>query len=90
MRRKPDTLIPIEKSIIKAVEALQEQGIQEFHGFQISKVIEDKEGAHRLTGLGTLYRALSRLEKMGKLQSRWEEQVPANEHRPRRRYYRMV
>lgn len=90
MRRKPGTLLPIECSILEAAAHLQEQGIEEFHGFQIAKEVRDLRGARFLTGYGTLYRALGRLQQRGLLQSRWEEQLPTYENRPRRRYYRLV
>jgi DNA-binding PadR family transcriptional regulator len=44
-----------------------------------------------LTAYGTLYRALGRLEKMGLLQSRWEDPAaPARENRPGRRLYTLT
>jgi PadR family transcriptional regulator, regulatory protein PadR len=90
MRRKKGDLIPIERSIIEAASQLRNEGIEEFHGFDIAKKIKDREGARLLTGYGTLYRALGRLQEMGILQSRWEEPLPTDENRPRRRYYRLV
>ena len=46
----------------------------------------------RATGLasGTLYPILFRLEEAGWLESEWEEVVPAQVKRPRRRLYRMT
>jgi hypothetical protein len=90
MRRKPGTLLPIECSILEAAADLKKQGVEEFHGFQIAKAIRDLKGARLLTGYGTLYRALGRLQQRGILQSRWEESLPADENRPRRRYYRLI
>jgi PadR family transcriptional regulator PadR len=90
MRRKAGDLIPIERSIIQAAYQLLKEGVEEFHGFDIARKIKDQEGARLLTGYGTLYRALGRLQKRGILQSRWEEMLPENENRPRRRYYRLV
>ena len=90
MRRKPGTLLPIECSILEAAAHLQRQGVEEFHGFQIAKEIKDQKGARLLTGYGTLYRALGRLQQRGILQSRWEDQLTTDENRPRRRYYRLV
>jgi hypothetical protein len=90
MRRKAGDLIPIERSIIQAACQLRQEGVEEFHGFDIAKKIKDQEEARFLTGYGTLYRALSRLQQMGILQSRWEDAIPTNENRPRRRYYRLV
>ncbi len=90
MRRKPGALTPIERSILEVASRLQEQGLPEFHGFQIAKQLRDQEGARRLIGYGTLYRALARLQQQGLLQSRWEELSATDENRPRRRYYRLV
>jgi DNA-binding PadR family transcriptional regulator len=90
MRRKQGVLLPIEHSILETAALLRSQGVEEFHGFQIAKELEDREGARHLTGLGTLYRALGRLQQQGLLQSRWEELLPTGQHRPRRRYYRFV
>lgn len=90
MRRKQNTLVPLEQSIIDMATHLQQQGIQEFHGFRIAKEIEALDNKHHLIGFGTLYRALNRLQKMGRLQGRWEDEVPQEEHRPRRRYYHLV
>jgi len=90
MKRKSGTLLPIECSIIEVATHLQQQGVVEFHGFQIAKEMKDEEGAHLLTGYGTLYRALARLQQRGILQSRWEDQLPTDENRPRRRYYHLT
>ncbi|MET1074915.1 MAG: PadR family transcriptional regulator [Umezawaea sp.] len=38
---------------------------------------------------GTIHPILARLEKVGWLESRWEEVDPAAEGRPKRRYYRL-
>jgi PadR family transcriptional regulator, regulatory protein PadR len=46
----------------------------------------------KVTGLasGTIYPILFRLEKSGWLQSEWEDVVPTEVKRPRRRLYRMT
>lgn len=91
MRRKPGTLIPIEQSILIAAMHLRGQGVEEFHGYRIAKEIKDQAGARLLTGHGTLYRALGRLEKRGFLCSRWEDPlVSAQENRPRRKFYMLT
>jgi hypothetical protein len=90
MRRKSGALTPIECSILNAAVNLYRQG-EEFYGFQIAKEIEDREGARRLTGLGTLYRALDRLQEQGFLSRRWEDPaIAAQENRPRRRLYQVT
>ena len=90
MRRKNGALTPIEHSILNAAVRLCREG-GEFYGFQIAKEIEDREGARRLTGLGTLYRALDRLQQQGFLSRRWEDpDIAAQENRPRRRLYQVT
>jgi PadR family transcriptional regulator len=39
---------------------------------------------------GTIHPILARLEGLGWLESRWEDAVPQEEGRPRRRYYRLT
>lgn len=90
MRRKAGDLIPIEWSIIQAASQLRKEGTEEFHGVQIAMKIKDEKEARLLTGYGTLYRALNRLQQRGILQSRWEELLPTDGNRPRHRYYRLT
>ena len=91
MRRKPGTLIPIEQSILVAAMHLHGQGVEEFHGFRIAKEIKGKRNARHLTGHGTLYRALARLERLGFLESQWEDPlVAAEQNRPRRKFYKLT
>ena len=97
MRRKPNTLTPFESELLGIAGRLWREGVHEFHGFLISKTIEESrlsklsnpsrlQRTKAVVGYGTLYRALDRLQKMGYLQSRWEALSP-REKRPRRRYY---
>ena len=91
MRRKPGGLVPLEQDICIAAFDLKARRIEEFHGYQLATML--KEGAsHRLlTAYGTLYRALSRLEAMGLLASRWEDSATfARENRPARRLYTLT
>ncbi|MDA1347852.1 MAG: PadR family transcriptional regulator [Chloroflexi bacterium] len=88
MRRKPGTLLPIEVSVLEVGLDLQGRGVEEFHGFLIAKEMKEKDGARMLTAHGTLYKALSRMQEAGLLDSRWEDpQVAEEESRPRRRLY---
>ncbi|MDA1095760.1 MAG: PadR family transcriptional regulator [Chloroflexi bacterium] len=90
MRRKKDVLISLEISILAAFLS-RGPGKEEIHGFLIAKLIKDQVDARMLTAHGTLYRALSRLEKAGLLKSRWEDPVDqVDEVRPRRRLYRIT
>jgi DNA-binding PadR family transcriptional regulator len=91
MRRKQDTLLPIEVSILQAALALAKGRNREFHGYQIAKEIKEEQGARMLTAHGTLYKALDRLERGGLIESRWEDPfIAAREHRPLRRLYQVT
>lgn len=91
MRRKPGRLVPLEVAICAAAADLRRSGAPEFHGFEIAKHLADIADQRLLTAYGTLYRALARLEKMGLLQSRWEDpEIPARENRPGRRLYTLT
>lgn len=91
MRRKPGTLLPLELAICEAAAVLLRRGTREFHGYDIARRIADADGSRLLTAYGTLYRALGRLEKMGLLESRWEDPaIPARENRPGRRLYQLT
>ena len=88
MRRKPGAILPLEASILETVVDLAKTGTHEFHGFQLAKQLRDDEGQRKLTAHGTLYKALSRMEKAGWLSSVWEDpDSAAAEGRPRRRLY---
>lgn len=91
MRRKPGSLVPLEAAICEAAAKLKRRGVDEFHGYEIAKQLSEKADSRSLTGYGTLYRALARLEKMGMLESRWEDpEVPSKESRPARRFYTLT
>ena len=91
MRRKPGALVPLELAICEVAAKLRRRGDDEFHGYQIAKQLSETADAKLLTAYGTLYRALGRLEKMGLLESRWEDPaVPSRESRPARRLYTLT
>jgi DNA-binding PadR family transcriptional regulator len=91
MRRKPSVLVPLEISILDAGLGIQGPSDVRFHGFQLAKVMQERDGARRLTAHGTLYKALGRLEAAGLLESEWENPViAAEQRRPRRRLYRVT
>jgi PadR family transcriptional regulator len=91
MRRKPGCLVPLEAAVCVTAADLRRRGVAEFHGYQIAKRLGDISDRRLLTAYGTLYRALGRLEKMGLLQSRWEDpRIPAHENRPGRRLYTLT
>jgi PadR family transcriptional regulator, regulatory protein PadR len=84
-------LVPLEMAICEAAVDLRRTGAEEFHGYLIAKQVGEARDAKLLTAYGTLYRALGRLEKMGMLESRWEDpEIPARESRPGRRLYRLT
>jgi DNA-binding PadR family transcriptional regulator len=86
VRRKADTLLPLEASILSAGLELGE-----FHGYSLARAIQEREAARRLTAHGTLYKALGRMETAGLLMSRWESaDGAAAEGRPRRRLYEVT
>jgi PadR family transcriptional regulator PadR len=88
VRRKPGALLPIEQAILHAAVRLWRTGSAEFHGYEIAKHVAEETERRSLTAYGTLYRALSRLESMGLLESHWEDpQRAADENRPGRRLY---
>ncbi len=83
--------MPLELAICEAAALLATRGIDEFHGYAIAKVVRDAAEAKSLTAYGTLYRALARLEKMGLVESRWEDPaLAARQSRPGRRLYRLT
>lgn len=91
MRRKPGGLVPLELAICTSAAGLRHEGIKEFHGYEIARHLADVSDRRLLTAYGTLYRALGRLEKMGLLESRWEDpHIAARENRPGRRLYTLT
>lgn len=91
MRRKPGALVPLELAICVSAIELRRQEIVEFHGYEMARRLGDAGDQKLLTAYGTLYRALSRLEQMGMLESRWEDPaIPARENRPGRRLYTLT
>ncbi len=88
MRRKPGHLLPIELAILEVAIRLRMQGASQFYGFLIAKEIKERQEARLLTAHGTLYKALDRLQRLGLLESEWEDPlVAAQANRPRRRLY---
>ncbi len=56
------------------------------HGYEISKLIEQRSGGAVRFYVASLYPLLYRLEKRGRLQGRWVEKAGQR----RRRYYRLT
>src|SRR3989337_3403884 len=64
------------------------EGVAQFYGFLVAKEIKEQREARLLTAHGTLYKALDRLQRLGMLESEWEDPiVAAQANRPRRRLY---
>ncbi len=88
-RRKPGTLLPLETEILEVALVMLRAGHRTFHGFGLAHTMREQRGSRALTGHGTLYNALGRLEDLGLLSSRWEDAAVA-EGRPRRRLYELT
>jgi PadR family transcriptional regulator len=88
-RRKPGTLLPLETEILGVALSMLRSGHATFHGFGLAHSMREQSGSRALTGHGTLYKALGRLEEFGFLTSRWED-ASAVEGRPRRRLYELT
>jgi DNA-binding PadR family transcriptional regulator len=91
VRRKPGSLVPLEVAICLTASDRQRRGLKAFHGYEIAKQLSERADRRLLTAYGTLYRALGRLEKMGLLESRWEDpDISTRESRPGRRLYTLT
>jgi DNA-binding PadR family transcriptional regulator len=88
-RRKPGTLVPLELEILEVALTTSRSGDGSFHGFALAHAMREQRGSRALTGHGTLYKALGRLEEFGLVTSRWEDPAAA-EGRPRRRLYELT
>ena len=88
-RRKPGTLLPLELEILEVALSLLHSEQATFHGFALAQTMREQAGSRSLTGHGTLYKALGRLEEFGMLTSEWEDAAAA-EGRPRRRLYELT
>src|ERR687894_690214 len=88
-RRKPGTLLPLETEILEAALAMLRSDQSTFHGFGLAQTMREQTGSRSLTGHGTLYKALSRLEEFGLLTSRWEDATDVD-GRTRRRLYALT
>ena len=88
-RRRAGVLLPIEAQILQLGLDRASSGSPDFHGFALAEELVG-DGAARMLGHGTLYKALARLERDDLLASRWEDIDPVAEGRPRRRLYRVT
>ena len=81
--------MPLETEILEAALALTREDGPAFHGFGLAHAMREHDGSRALTGHGTLYKALGRLEEFGLLTSAWEDADVA-QGRPRRRLYELT
>ena len=88
-RRKAGALVPLETEILEVAVTMRRAGQATFHGFGLAQTMREQRGSRSLTGHGTLYKALGRLEEFGLLASRWDD-APAVLGRPRRRLYELT
>jgi PadR family transcriptional regulator, regulatory protein PadR len=89
MRRKADSLVPLEISILECAITLHRRGTTHIHGYLLAQVLKTDADRRTLTAHGTLYRALHRLERAGIIESSWEDAAEAEAaSRPRRKLYR--
>ena len=79
-RKQPVPRMTIPTQLV--LRALLTEPTQEMYGLQICTA----------AGLpsGTIHPILARFERLGWLESRWEDVVPQDEGRPRRRYYKLT
>ena len=82
-------MVPLETEILGVALSMLRSGQATFHGFGLAHSMREHSGSRALTGHGTLYKALGRLEEFGLLTSRWEDAAAA-EGRPRRRLYELT
>jgi PadR family transcriptional regulator len=85
-RRKPGALLPLETEILGTMLGSGQAGL---HGFGLAQAMREQGSSRALTGHGTLYKALGRLEEFGLLTSHWEDDA-ATAGRPRRRIYELT
>lgn len=81
-------MLPLEVEILRTALERTRAGDATFHGFGVAQALQQNGRGGSLIAHGTLYKALGRLEAMGLLASRWEEDPPAG--RPRRRLYELT
>ena len=82
-------LLDLEYRTLEACLDL-EAASEPVYGFALAQRMSAADGDHGLVGHGTLYKALSRLSKMGLLESKWEIPSDEDQGRPRRRLYRVT
>ena len=82
--RSPCKVSSQEELILYALDKSEE------YGLGIVKVIEDASYGHRTIRMGSLYPALSKLEKKQLISSRWGDEEVPERCGARRRYYQLT
>ena len=91
MRRRKGELVRLEEEILAVFLALRRRRVEETHGYELARHLQELSGNKSPTAYGTLYRALNRLRAMGLLVSRWESpSEAATGGRPPRRLYSLT
>ncbi len=89
-KRMPNTLFPIEQSMLAVMVERELQMRPGIHGYDLAKELAKRENRNRLAGHGTIYRALWRLEEAGLITGVWAEDPQSEPGRPRRRLFRVT
>ena len=91
-RRKSGQLLPLEFALLEVALDHQFRTGQGSYGYQLARQLaEGSDGkGMKLTGHGTLYKALGRLADLGLVEHWWEELDDWSGERPRRRMYRVT
>jgi PadR family transcriptional regulator PadR len=91
MRRKEDTILPIEVDVLELGIEQQRAEPKGWHGFGMAKALQRRHNARSLISQGGLYKALDRMETRKWLESAWETPDGASVQAPRpRRLYRVT
>jgi DNA-binding PadR family transcriptional regulator len=91
VRRRADTLLPLEAAILEALAAVRASDGGPLHGFALARRLADGATSQGLTAHGTLYKALARMQAGGLVTSSWEDpDIALAAGRPRRRLYEIT
>ena len=91
MRRKKGELVQLEQDILGVFAALRRRRIEQTHGYELARHLQEMSGSKTMAAYGTLYRALNRLRAIGLLESRWESPSDVETAgRPPRRLYSLT
>lgn len=92
-RRREGSVLPLEAKILLNLMNEERRQAQNgetpgLHGFGLAKILEEHGDSKKLIQYGTMYKALTRMEKEGWLKSRWEDpETSQAAPRPPRKLY---